>query len=390
MTFKHIIEGINLSMLKKAVNKMAYAKVGIYGGQGAGKSRTGAEIAIGLHKYAKLKGPVAMFDTEPGASFLIPLFDKAGIEFMVYDESRAFSDLMKWMEEAIPVCSVLLVDSITHIWRDLQESYLVRINDAKQRKCQENGWRFKPRAGLEFQDWGPIKREWGAFTDLFLSSKIHMIVCGRAGSVYEYQEKEEGGKKELITVGTKMATEKEMGHEPSLLIEMERRYDEGKIVNTAVIVKDRADRLNGKEIAYPNFAKLQAHFDALNLGGEHFGSMQQRDSRERFTETGDDNWSAEIKRKEVALDEIKEEILRTLGHGMDAATKAAKSQMMEEIAGTRSWEKLQTYRLDKIHEVRNKLWVKSRGHRYGEDPPAQQSANAEVIDDQSESEKIPA
>ena len=81
-----------MSMLKKATNKMAYAKVGIYGGQGAGKSRTAAEIAIGLYKHAKLTKPVAMFDTEPGASFLIPLFERAGIEFMVYDESRAFSD----------------------------------------------------------------------------------------------------------------------------------------------------------------------------------------------------------------------------------------------------------------------------------------------------------
>jgi len=377
-------------MLKKAVNKMAYAKIGIYGGQGAGKSRTAAEIAIGLYKHAKLTKPVAMFDTEPGASFLIPLFEKAGIEFMVYDESRAFSDLMKWMEEAIPVCSVLITDSITHIWRDLQESYLARMNDSKERKCKENGWRFKPRGSLEFQDWGPIKREWSGFTDLFLSSKIHMIVCGRAGSVYEYQEKEDGGKKELITVGTKMATEKEMGHEPSLLIEMERRYDEGKIVNTAVIVKDRADKLNGKEIAYPNYEKLRPHFDCLNLGGEHFGSMQARDSRERFTETGDDNYSAELRRKEVALDEIKEEILRLLGHGMDAATKAAKSQLLEEIAGTRAWTKLESMRLLQVQEIRNKLWVKSRGHQYGAEPPPQASANAEAINDQAESEKIPA
>lgn len=375
-----------MSMLKKATNKMAYAKIGIYGGQGAGKSRTAAEIAIGLYKHAKLAKPVAMFDTEPGASFLIPLFEKAGIEFMVYDESRAFSDLMKWMDEASRECSVLIVDSITHIWRDLQESFLARLNDQKKQKCDQNGWKFRPVASLEFQHWGPIKREWGTFTDAFLSGKVHMIVCGRAGSVYEYQEKEDGGKKELITVGTKMATEKEMGHEPSLLIEMERRYDEGKIVNTAVIVKDRADRLNGKEIAYPTFEKLRPHFDSLNLGGEHFGSMQTRDSRERFTETGEDNWSAELKRKEVALDEIKEEILRHLGHGMDAATKAAKSQLLEDIAGTRAWTKLESMRLAQIQEIRGKLWIKSRGHQYGQEP----GAKTEVIDEQAEAEKIPS
>jgi hypothetical protein len=358
-----------MSMLKKATNKMAYAKVGIYGGQGAGKSRTAAEIAIGLYKAAKCTKPVAMFDTEPGASFLIPFFDKAGIEFLVYDESRAFSDLMKWMDEATKECSVLIVDSITHIWRDLQESYLLRVNDQKRAKCDQMGWTFRPVNSLEFQHWGPIKREWATFTDAFLSSKAHVIVCGRAGSVYEYQEKEDGGKKELITVGTKMATEKEMGHEPSLLIEMERRYDDGKIVNTAVVVKDRADKINGREIAYPSYEKLRGHFDTLNFGGEHFGSMAQRDSRERFTETGEDTWGAELRRKEVALDEIKEEVLRHLGHGMDAGTKAAKAQLFEDIAGTRSWAKIESFKLDRIQEIRNTLWVKSRGHAYGQEPP---------------------
>lgn len=358
-----------MSMLKKAVNKMAYAKIGIYGGQGSGKSRTAAEIAIGLHRFAKLEKPVAMFDTEPGASFLIPLFEKAGIEFMVYDESRAFSDLMAWTEEATDACSILIVDSITHIWRDLQESFLARMNDQRRAKADQMNWTYRPLAGLEFQHWGPIKREWAQFTDAFLSSKAHMIVCGRAGSVYEYQEKEEGGKKELITVGTKMATEKEMGHEPSLLIEMELRYDDGKIVNTGTIVKDRADKLNGKEIAFPTFDKLRGHFDSLNLGGVHFNSMQQRDSRDRFSEAGEDTWGAELRRKEVALDEIKEEILRHLGHGMDAGTKAAKSQLLEDIAGTRSWAKLESMRFADIQVIRNKLWIKSRGHEYGVQPP---------------------
>jgi len=370
-----------MSMLKKATNKMAYAKVGIYGGQGAGKSRTAAEIAIGLYKDAKCTKPVAMFDTEPGASFLIPLFDKAGIEFLVYDESRAFSDLMKWMGEATQECSVLIVDSITHIWRDLQESYLLRVNDQKRQKCDQMGWTFRPVNSLEFQHWGPIKREWGTFTDTFLSSKAHVIVCGRAGSVYEYQEKEDGGKKELITVGTKMATEKEMGHEPSLLIEMERRYDEGKIVNTAIVVKDRADKLNGREIAYPDYNKLRAHFDALNFGGEHFGSMAQRDSRERFTDTGEDSFSADLRRKEVALDEIKEELLRHHGHGMDAGTKAAKSATLEQIAGTRSWAKLESMRLPDVQGVRDKLWRLTRGHGYGEQPP--------VMEQIDEADKIP-
>jgi hypothetical protein len=365
-----------MSMLKKATNKMSYGKVGLYGTAGSGKTRTAAEIAIGIVQYSKSQKPVGMFDTEPAASFIIPLFEKAGIEFLVYDESRAFTDLMAFTQEAKETCSVIIVDSITHVWRDLQESYLARMNDFRKRDNK------RPLTSLEFQHWGPIKRQWAEFTDLFLSSKVHMIVCGRAGNVYEYQEKDDGsGKKELITTGTKMATEKELGYEPSLLIEMEIQREDGQIINTAVIQKDRADRLNGKEIRFPTFEKLKPHFEALHIGGEHFESMNRRDSREMFTEGGEDNFAADMRRKEVALDEIKEEMLRHHGHGMDAGTKAAKAETLDKVAGTRSWAKLESFRLTQVQEIRNTLWKLTRGHGYGEQPPS-----TEVID---EGDKIP-
>lgn len=353
-----------MTMLKKAVNKQAFGKIGIYGAAGTGKTRTAAEIAIGLAKLSGNK-PVAMFDTEPAASYIIPLFEKAGIEFLVYDESRAFKDLMSFTEEAKESCSVIIVDSITHVWRDLQESYLDRLNN--QRK-QNNK---RPFASLEFQHWGPIKRIWAEFTDLFLSSRVHMIVCGRAGGVYEYQEKDDGsGKKELITVGTKMATEKELGYEPSLLIEMVIDRDDGKIINTAVIQKDRADKINGMEIQFPNFEKLRGHFDALNIGGDHFGSMVTRNSQDVFTETNDDNFSAELRRRDIAVDEVKEEILKVAGQGMDAASKGARADLIEKISGTRSWEKFAAIRLEEVQVARNKLWIQSRGHEYGKAPEA--------------------
>ena len=351
------------SMLKKASNNMSYAKIGIYGSAGSGKTRTAAEIAIGIVKATGSKKPVGMFDTEPAAAFILPLFEKENIEFVVYDESRAFKDLLAFTDEAQEACSVIIVDSVSHVWRDLQESYLARMNDSRRQ------YNKKALASLEFQHWGPIKRQWADFTDAYLSSKVHFIVCGRAGNIYEYQEKDDGsGKKELISVGTKMATEKEMGYEPSLLIEMVMARENGKIVNTALVQKDRADVLNGAEIPFPNFDKLRAHFDALNIGGKHFSSMKARDSKELFTEDGEDSQGAEMRRKEVALDEIREEMLRHCGHGQDAGTKAAKSALLEEVAGTRSWEKLSYMRLPEVQRVRNALWTKTRGHEYGASP----------------------
>ena len=164
-------------MLKKPINRQAFAKVGIYGDAGSGKTYTAALIAIGLHKFAKCGKPVGMFDTEPAASYIIPLFEKAGVEFLVYDESRALRDLMAFMDESEETCSVVIVDSITHVWRDAQDSFLKNLNSKRKQRGQG------PIYSLEFHHWKPIKAAWAAFTDRFLSSKIHCIVCGRAGSI---------------------------------------------------------------------------------------------------------------------------------------------------------------------------------------------------------------
>ncbi|MEX0445213.1 hypothetical protein [Xenorhabdus sp. SGI246] len=73
---------------------------------------------------------------------------------------------------------------------DMMDSYLKQLNTQRQK----NNPRVKPVYQLEFHHWKPIKAKWAEFTDLFLSSKIHAIVCGRAGSIYEYQKNDETGK----------------------------------------------------------------------------------------------------------------------------------------------------------------------------------------------------
>lgn len=140
-----------MSILKPAKNIMAYGKVGIYGQAGSGKTRTATEIAVGLHKAINSKKPIAAFDTEPAFSFMLPLFEKNNIELLISDESRALIDLMKFMDEAEKTCDIVIIDSITHVWRDAQESYLKNIN-AQRKKYGKN-----PLTALEFQHWRPIK-----------------------------------------------------------------------------------------------------------------------------------------------------------------------------------------------------------------------------------------
>lgn len=346
----------SMGMLKKAQNKMAYAKVGIYGPAGSGKTRTAAEIAIGLHKFANCTKPVGMFDTEPAASYIIPLFEKAGIEFLVYDESRALSDLMNFMDEAEKECSIVIVDSITHVWRDAQESYLNKVNEGLARRGR------KPIYALEFHHWRPIKAAWAEFTDRFLSSKLHMVICGRAGAIYTYQENQETGKKELITDGSRMATEKELGYEPSLLIEMVRKREDGKTINRALIEKDRSDRINGWEIDYPDFEKMRPHFEFLNIGGEHFNSMDQRDSKDLYNEEGSDSWTWEQRQRTIYSEEIAE-LLKKHFPSQSADDKQKRMDWMENIFQTRSWTKVENTDSSVLKEgleaLRNALEPKS-------------------------------
>jgi hypothetical protein len=329
-----------MSLLKPATNKMAFAKVGIYGTAGSGKTRTATEIAIGLHKAIGSKKPVVAFDTEPAFSFVLPIFQKAGIELLVADESRALADLMTFMDEAEKVSDIVIIDSITHVWRDAQESYLARINESRKKQNK------RPLPALEFQHWRPIKAAWADFTDRFLSSKMHVIVCGRAGQVYEYQDKDDGsGKKELISTGTRMATEKELGYEPSLLIEMIADRDQGKTVNVAVVQKDRSDTINGAELRMPTYNSFKTHFSALNIGGQHFDSMDKRDSKEMFKDADESGFDMELKRRQILSEEIAE-LLKKHHPSQTVEDKQARADLLEQFFDTRSWTAVESMKAD--------------------------------------------
>lgn len=331
---------MGFKFLKEAENKMAFIKMGVYGPAGSGKTFTSAQVAINTILHYGLVREAAMFDTEPAASFISPYFKKAGIKFYVMDTSRALADLLGFMQEAEKQCSFLMIDSITHIWRDVQESYLKKINQNRR----------TPVNKLEFHHWGPIKNAFGQFTDRYLSSKIHAIVCGRAGNIYEYQKNNETGKMELITTGSKMASEKEMGYEPSLLVEMSKEVVNDKIINRAFIEKDRANKINGMSFDAPTFEHFRPHFDFINIGGNHFESMNQKDSTELFTADGDDNWGHEKKQREIWCEEIQGLLLKFYPSS-SASDKQAKIELIEKYFGTRSWTKVENMRSEMLKEI---------------------------------------
>lgn len=339
-------------ILKKAENKMAYFKAGILGFPGSGKTYTASLLAIGICQNIK-NTKVAFFDTETGSDFLLPKLQAAGIEvFQV--KSRSFSDLLQTIKDCeAEKVGVLIIDSITHVWRDLCDSY--------DKKLKRNG-------RLQFQDWAIVKGEWKLYTDAFVNSPVHIIVCGRAGYEYDYDFNEDGSK-DLIKTATRMKVESEFAFEPSLVIEMERTSEGkeelkevmgkkdfkskakkqthapkagSKWIHRAYVLKDRTDTLNGEVFDYPTFENFVPHFKALNIGGEHLGVDTSRTSEDRFNREGKPQWAVDKNRAQIALEELKAEVDKNLP-GSTAKEKQAKIKLSEYLFKTSSGTALEGF-----------------------------------------------
>jgi hypothetical protein len=311
-----------MALFTKAENTTSHLKMGMMGFAGSGKTYTATSIAIGLHKLAAVKKPIFFLDTETGSDWVKPRIEAAGIELFTA-KTRAFRDLLAAVPEAEASASLLLVDSLTHFWIELTDAYM----------------RTKKRTRLQFEDWAYLKTEWRKFTDLFVNSNLHVIVCGRAGFEYDYSTDEETGKKQLEKTGIKMKAEGEMGYEPSLLVLMEREMDMASKTNKhfAKVLKDRSTLLDGKEFADPTFDHFLPHIQCLNLGGRQLGVDTTRTSVSLIPPDVRDNRSTQRK---IVLDEI--ESLIVLHHpGQAAADKKKKLELLRTHFEA-SWTEIET------------------------------------------------
>lgn len=327
-----------MSLLKPATGG-SYLKAGFLGFAGGGKTHTAFELAFGTRKLFGLRGPIAMFDTESGSDYWRDRVKaETGHELLVA-KSRSLSDLMLTTREAADAgAAVFIVDSITHVWREVGNAYLA----AKTENQRKKGWRVSEK--LEFQDWGRIKNEWAQWPDWFLNSPMHAIVCGRAGYEYDMAEGEDGRKSELIKSGVKMKVEGEFGFEPSLVVEMQREFltdkkgqvkDDRKVINRAIILKDRYGDIDGKTCEDPTFEFFRPHVQRLQAK-EHAPVDVTVKTEFQFDEGGRDRWEAERKQREILREEI-QGLMTSKWPGQSADEKRAKVDFLERHFKTRSW-----------------------------------------------------
>lgn len=360
-----------LSLFKPAEVTTAYLKMALMGFQGSGKTYTATDTAIGLVLLMRELNlpagnrPIAFADTEKGSDWILPRVKASGID-LITAKTRAFSDLLTLVQEAEANASVLLIDSLTHFWVELCDTYAA----AKARDYKRSTYR------LQFQDWSFLKAEWRKFTDRFMNSSAHIIICGRAGYEYDFIEDEETKKKQLEKTGIKFKAEGEMGYEPDLLVLMERRMnmDTKADEHIAHVVKDRSTLLDGKEFAEPSFKHFLPHIRCLNLGGRQMAIDTARTSAASLPHDAPRDRTA--LQRGVVIDEINDLLLRHNASGAGTADKKKRSDLMQAHFGTASktaieelmplWDLRAGY--DSLH-----LDLEGRPSRYG---PAVQSAAA--------------
>jgi hypothetical protein len=302
-------------------------------------------------------------DTETGSDFVLPIFQKHSIDLMV-SKTRAFKDLAEGLKEAIGTYDILIIDSVSHFWVDIVESYRKKKNVNR----------------LSFQDWGIIKPMWSNdFSTPFVTSAMHIIVCGRAGFEYDYFEGEEG-KMELYKTGTKMKAEGEFGFEPSLLIEMERiknpeateQYRDAKtkdakmkaakqimnereFVRKATVLKDRSDIMDGSIFYNPAYTDFAPHWQSINIGGEH-KPLESGDSTDLFNKEGLPQWKVTQEQKQIVLEEIKGEYEKNLPGSSDKIKKA-RIMLAERVFGTTSWTATEKKSLEELKNGLSRMRV---------------------------------
>jgi hypothetical protein len=317
---------------KESVSTSAYLKLGSLGLNKSGKTYTSGLFAIGLHKYLvdlKLrdkKQPVYFNDTETGSDWLIPLFKEHGVRLMV-DKTRSFTALVENMDLVAEENGIMIIDSITHYWRELVENYARKKN--------------KDPGKLAMNDWNAVKNFWKDYTDRYVNQPAHYMMLGRQGYEYDISEDEEG-RKTIEKSGIKLKAEAETGYEPSLIIVMERHQkigSDGRVAETwreGHVIGDRSTVLDGKSFRNPTFNDILPHVERLSLGSEHVGvDNRTSDLKIPVYSNPEQGFKYEAQQREIWYEEI-DGLLKSKWPGSSADNQAYRKDMLAKHLKSRS------------------------------------------------------
>jgi hypothetical protein len=340
----------NALVIQEFGSGVGFFKGGCYGDAGTGKTTTAVIVANGLVHHYKLEKPIAFGDSETGAEYVNNLSKNGDPRYGVVGTGknivgpkpfRNLSKLIALIHWAEQHASVLIIDSVTHYWQELQSTYLASINKALVAKNKN------PIAKLEFHHRDAINQMWKPFTDAFLNSNIHIIMCGRSANVWETDLNEETGKREFNVIGTRMKVGADTAYEPSIICQLERVYDKDHgQYRVATITKDRFGCMDGKQIANPTFDFFLPYVNLLTPAAENKVDVETM-TPVVVTEDGDAEWARERRKRTIAEENLYGLLMKDWP-GMSANDKLAKQEVLWKLLETRSWTEVQSTNSDKI------------------------------------------
>lgn len=274
---------------RKAKAEQAALKIGIYGPSGSGKTFTSLLMAEGIAK--KTGKRVAYVDTEHGTDFYCKDVKSRHVHPEAFDfdalYTRSITEVLQSVRALSPdEYSVIVIDSITHIWEACIAAYSGRQTSA---------------GTIPMHAWGKIKKPYKDLMSYLLSSPMHVIFCGRQGTEYSTDEETS----ELKAVGVKMKAEGETPYEPHILIRMEA-IKPTKTNELATIVayaeKDRTGVLSGRSFINPTYESV-CH-PIIGLLGDTQAKMETSD--EAAAKDAEVLAAQEIAREKDSLEILKE------------------------------------------------------------------------------------
>lgn len=309
-----------MSGFRKAKAEQAAVKMAIYGPSGSGKTFTSLLIAEGLAKLTKKR--IAFIDTEHGTDFYAKAIPDRRVHPEEFDFDAIYTrSLVETLDEvrglSMDTHSVIVLDSITHMWEAARAAYAGKLNKADQ---------------IPISAWSKIKKPYKDLVAYLMSSPAHIIICGRQG----INMSEEDG--EMVVRGVKMKAEGETQYEPHITIRME----DPKVAKSeplAIFEKDRTGILQAKAIPGPNFentiAKIVPYLGLVQAKIESEDETAAKDAEGLASaDAARESESANLlKEWRARLDIASTKGAKALSDESKAITPAIKKQMLPSHVG---------------------------------------------------------
>ena len=294
--------------------------------------------------------PLLFVDNEKGSRFLIPLFKEKLPDLKVLvKETRQLADILSafdYLENG--EIGFVFIDSLSKVWYKFIDQYMEKFGQ----KDGQNKKQF-----MTLQDWGKVIPNWQKkFADRLVNLDGNIVFTGRGGNEYEYKEVDEGGeiKKQFVKSGVKMKMAAETPYEPDLNVWMDRCEEIGengklKVWREAIVLKDRANLIDGRTFKNPTFKDFEPVVDYLL--SVPVGEVSQESSQENMAPSESHEWKDERDNVAIELESITNCFIAQK-FGTSKEEKALKLKILKKFFGTSTWAEIEKMPYKQLREGR--------------------------------------